>query len=323
MFVDLPSNILHFVLIQHDNIDTDDGGVEACFSDEKSVDLNMSEGFIGSISSPESSSQDEEESQSQKELRILNDYLEACGKHTVTRMSKTWEESSVRSRRRHLGEARETVLCVLKTLAPQSVGQLWNALTSDSEAEERKLMDALAECYLNASNWTVRRQILSIMSDKLKFKEIKEILPEVTQYRYTIARHHRILHGRGAPVPLKTQTRMKIDPSQLDHFLTFITSPHVIQDLPFGEKTTKLSTGEVLQIPNVIRTMIPSTLIRQYQEYCKETSFQSLSESTLRRILDVCPASTRKSLQGLDYFTADGKFAMVQSRPTIYHSSNK
>ena len=312
----LPTSV-YSLLICSLQRDTYDAVEECCISDEEHTDNpDTSIGFSGSMFISNDGSDVEEKFSSQMELRYLNDYLQACGKGTVTSMTKPWEESSDRSRRRHLNEARETVLSVLQTLAPHSVGQLWNTLKSsdledqDSEPStaDRKLVDALAECYLNATKWSTRRQILSIMSDKLQFKEIKKLLPEVTRYRFAVARQHRILHGRGAPVPTKVQTRMKIDPSQLDHFLNFITSPHVTQDLPFGEKTTKLTTGEVLQVPNVIRMMIPSTLIKQYQRFCQETFFKPLSESTLRRILDVCPASTRKSLQGLDYFTADGTF---------------
>lgn len=106
---------------------------------------------------------------------------------------------------------------------------------------------------------------------------------------------------------MEKKTRINIDLAKLDHFLAFITSPHVVQDVPFGEKMMKLTTGEVLYVPNIIRTMIPSTLTRQYISYCEETSFEPLSERTLFRILGVCSASVRTSLQGLDYFTADGK----------------
>jgi hypothetical protein len=40
--------------------------------------------------------------------------------------------------------------------------------------------------------------------------------------------------------------------------------------------------------------------------YCDESGFKPPSRSTLLRILAVCPASTRKSLQGLDYVTSAG-----------------
>ena len=48
---------------------------------------------------------------------------------------------------------------------------------------------------------------------------------------------HRAQHGRSAPVPSQRAPRIKIDLQQLDHFLGFITSPRLVQDLPFGEKS--------------------------------------------------------------------------------------
>ena len=117
---------------------------------------------------------------------------------------------------------------------------------------------------------------------------------------------HRLQFGRGVSVPIQPTSRIRIDPKQLDHFLSFITSPHLVQDLPFGQKHLTLSSGQVLEVPNVIRTLIPQRITKQYSQYCEETRFQPFSERTMLRILSECSASVRKSLQGLDYFAADG-----------------
>ena len=93
---------------------------------------------------------------------------------------------------------------------------------------------------------------------------------------------------------------------KLAHFLDFITSPHIIQDLPFGEKVVSLSTKEVIKIPNVVCSMIPERIVQQYQAYSKEENFTPLSRSTLLRVLQVCPASSRKSIQGIDYISSVG-----------------
>ena len=98
---------------------------------------------------------------------------------------------------------------------------------------------------------------------------------------------------------------MKVLPEKLDHFLTFITSPCVIQDLPFGEKTLKSSSNTEIKVPNVVRTLIPEQIVQQYLCYCDETGFAPMSRSTLCRILKVCSASVRKSLQGLDHVSAE------------------
>ena len=90
-------------------------------------------------------------------------------------------------------------------------------------------------------------------------------------------------------------------------FLSFIiTSPHVVQDLPFAQRYLYLSNGKVLETPNVIRSMIPQHIIDQYNQFCVETNFSPFSPFTMLRILSSCTATVRKSPQGLDYFAAEG-----------------
>ncbi|XP_032228454.1 uncharacterized protein LOC116611961 [Nematostella vectensis] len=108
------------------------------------------------------------------------------------------------------------------------------------------------------------------------------------------------------PVPQTKSPKMKVDESQLDRFLRFITSSHILQDLPFGQRHLCLSNGEILDVPNVIRGMIPQRIMDQYTEYCKEEEITPLSQSTMARILTACHATVRTSLHGLDYTSADG-----------------
>lgn len=107
-------------------------------------------------------------------------------------------------------------------------------------------------------------------------------------------------------MPSTSSPKMNVNPVQLDHFLTFITSPHVVQDLPYGQRHMKLTDGTVLETPNVIRSMIAQRIIDQYLQFSSETSFRPFSKSTMKRILSSCTATVRKSLQGLDYISADG-----------------
>ena len=59
-----------------------------------------------------------------------------------------------------------------------------------------------------------------------------------------------------------------------------------------------------MKTPNVIRTMIPERIVQQYQQYCCDTNFEPMSKRILQRVLAVCSSSVRKSLQGLDNFSA-------------------
>lgn len=208
-------------------------------------------------------------------------------------------------------KGKQIALAALEELAPQNSEMLLSAIQAErqksAEDMDSSFLEAMVECYENCGHWSSRRQMLSIIADKVRFATVQRWLPDLSRYRYNIARHHRFLHGRGTEVPQQKQKRIKVSPDKLDHFLAFITSAHIIQDLPFGEKTLRLSSGSEIKKPNVIRTSIPEQIIKQYQGYCAETEFSSpFSHSSLSRILNVCAASTRKSLQRLDYFSAEG-----------------
>lgn len=86
--------------------------------------------------------------------------------------------------------------------------------------------------------------------------------------------------------------------------------------MPFGERKIKLSSGEHIIVPDVIRNMIPSRIVSQYLAYCKETidddNFKPLGSASLLAILKKCGARMRKSLAGLDNFSCDGSTAFDQ-----------
>ena len=86
-----------------------------------------------------------------------------------------------------------------------------NLLTvnDNDERVDEVLMEALAECYRSASNWRTRRQILSIMADKVSYKALKWI-PNLTRYRFSEAGKHILIEGRGVALsPQSSQTRME------------------------------------------------------------------------------------------------------------------
>jgi hypothetical protein len=208
-------------------------------------------------------------------------------------------------------KAGRTIVSALEVITPGDAGSLWQAVKDSNVVDKAlgvqassKYLQALAESYENASN--AKRQILAVIADLVPFKEIQGYIPGLTSHRFEMARRHLIQHGCGVPLPPSRIHRIRIDEAQLDHFLTFITSPHVVQDLPFGQRYLNLSNGHVLETPNVIRSMIPSRICDQYRQYCEETQVKPFSISTMRRLLDACSATIRKSLQGLDYLSADG-----------------
>ncbi|CAF3157820.1 unnamed protein product, partial [Rotaria sp. Silwood2] len=176
----------------------------------------------------------------------------------------------------------------------------------------RLILTSLAEAYNAASHWTVRQQILSIMANDVTFSTILMFIPNLTEYRYYRARRYAKSTGKGVVVDDTRTPTIRYEDYQLEHFIEFIVSPHICTDLPFGQKELHLSTGETILIPLTIRNLAPQRIITQYYNYCKEyysNTFRPLGQSSLFSILNQCTASTRRSLQGLDSFSAEGSTA--------------
>ena len=107
------------------------------------------------------------------------------------------------------------------------------------------------------------------------------------------------------------RTNVRYRPIQVNHFIDFVLSPQVSTDLLFGEKTLRVSDGTELSVSDTIRSMNSTRIIQQYYEYCHQMCFDfaPLGSSSLNKVLDCCKASTRKALQGLNNFLADGMTA--------------
>ncbi|CAH3167009.1 unnamed protein product [Porites lobata] len=120
-------------------------------------------------------------------LEKMNQFLESKDVSPVRYpVSVPWSEASNRTRRRHVRKARQAVGAVLEEIAPRQSAHLWKTFVSfksleaqDSSSDtedgdvDQVLMVALAECYMNASTWQARRQILSIVADKLQFRTVR------------------------------------------------------------------------------------------------------------------------------------------------------
>ena len=176
-------------------------------------------------------------------------------------------------------KARQAVGAVLGEVAPHQSGQLWRTLTTyhslehkDSSCNEEDaevdvdevLMSALPDCYNSSNTWQVRPPIFSLVADKFTLRTIRRWIPDLTRNRLSTARDHALRYGRRVLPSAVVHTKMFVSQAQVDHFLDFITSPHVIQDLPFGQRSIKLSTKEVVTVPNVVRMIIPESIVKQH-----------------------------------------------------------
>ena len=96
-----------------------------------------------------------------------------------------------------------------------------------------------------------------------------------------------------------------------------------MQDVAYGDKIFKLENGQNFIIPLTIRLACHKKIIIDYNSMCKNENIKPLSNSTCYKILKNCPASFRKSMQGLDNVVADGLNSFDQMENLISKLSEK
>ena len=172
-------------------------------------------------------------------------------------------------------------------------------------------MRGITEAYDNAETSTARRTILSMIAPKVSFSILRLFIPGITHYRFVDARMYGRQVAAGSNFSSGPRVFQRFDEAQVQHFVDFITSGYVCTDMPFGEKLLKLTDGTILHVPDTIRNCDSSRIITQYYRYSNEnfSEFSVLGQSTLYKILKECKASSRKSIQGLNYFAANGSEA--------------
>ena len=215
-------------------------------------------------------------------------------------------------------------MAALSVISPGQEQKLWNAVRKEPTIHSEELptmrrksfdpsspiIDSLVKAYEQAVSWQTKRQILSIFANDFSRSELMTLIPSLSKWKIDQARQNASDIGKGREVPSEPIYRTRISPSQVQHFVDFISRPEMVQDVAFGTKTLKLDSGDSIIIPAVVRTMIPSRIIEQYQSYCAQNNFEPAGKRSLYRMIDVCAASMQKSLQGLDNTTAEGTEAI-------------
>ena len=206
--------------------------------------------------------------------------------HAVGRASATVPQHAMSisssTQRYYRKKAEEAVDTVLDATAPGNSSWLLKQVftkhqigrSASAASEEDSLVSRLVTLYNEPSSWYTQQQILSLFAGDYTKTELLKLVPGLTKFRIDEARRHAFQTKPGEIIEPPTITRSRLDPAKVDHFLDFIS-------------TLKLSNGEKINIPNVVRTVISSRLIQLYQTYCLESCFKPLGRSTLFNILKV------------------------------------
>ena len=281
---------------------------------------------FGSVfSAPSSSSQEDQNSiflpegeREKRNLDALNMALNIISEGKFGPLPRhidiQWDALSERTRNEYTEKAKDVVTLVLATIAPCQEKRLWQAIIQCHESHVTSEvirpvnigLEAILLAYKECDNRSTKTQILSIICNKYSQSQIQEFLPGISLRQIKNARKHAQEHGPGEPIVKEQIFRCRLDMEKVKEFVYFISRSTFLQDVAFGTKTLKLSSGESLPIPALVHTMTTTKIVHLYQQECKRENKAPLKERTCFRIMEVCSASKQKSLQGLDNTSTAG-----------------
>ena len=218
-----------------------------------------------------------------EKLGYFNGFLASLGLSEFSEGDrKSWLSYSNKAKHLYICRFRNILYEAIATVFPHDVDQIYKETTTANDTtansnQDQEQYEYLVESYKKADTWQQRRQVISVLAVAKPFKEVFKIIPDVTEHRYYAARFHAKNVRPVLPVPPGDPHRKKMDPNKLDAFLDFITSNHILRDLPYGEQRL-LSDGTVHHVPNVVRCMNSSDVIHQFKVYCTENSIEPLGK---------------------------------------------
>ena len=219
-----------------------------------------------------------------------------------------------------LSEASQTTRSHFLKVASNVIDQLCAIFSTENEnfknyllqtlGQKQAMFDHIKTLYTNTTNDFIKKQLLSSIATSFPNKKLL-MIEGVTRYKIRVAKSfRRKLENKFDIKPsCKPLTRRRISTIQIEDFLSYITDPSLYQNLSWGSKTIKINKTNVI-IPNIVRKMLNKQLITMYKQSCRGRNITPLGDTTLYKILKLCPASTQKSLTSLNDAATSGKKAI-------------
>ncbi|MES1923405.1 hypothetical protein MHBO_004971, partial [Bonamia ostreae] len=110
-------------------------------------------------------------------LESLNAFLTLCDVSPVKKLNNPLSKSSERTKKRYMDKAQQCFTAMIETIAPNEADVIWNSIINyqaERCAQPSEDSNMLKNIYLNAENWQFRRQVLSIIVERMFLEEAKK-----------------------------------------------------------------------------------------------------------------------------------------------------
>ncbi|GMR46931.1 hypothetical protein PMAYCL1PPCAC_17126 [Pristionchus mayeri] len=174
----------------------------------------------------------------------------------------------------------------------------WDGMASQSTSG---ILEQVNHLWMQETDARTRDIILSVVAGPMTFGQVLPFFPGLSNYMFTNAK--RIWASQEIPPEVLT-TRDGWATKNSLYFIHYLTSG--MTQMPFGTKSVKLSTGERIEISNMIRQQSKAETIRGFKQFMEEQDLSEFvySDSTMMRFLNAAPSTQRKAMQCVDSFKA-------------------
>ena len=207
-------------------------------------------------------------------------------------------------------------------IAPGQSGALMTRLHPIRTPEEDAELERFKKIYDNSDGYG-KITVLSVIDHSKYSKAYLVQKLGCSKYQVETARSLGVLQD-GIHKQINTPTtRLRLDRGKVEHFMDFLFSSGLLQDVSYGIKTIRFDSDEKCKVANAVLATKRSHAIAQYLQLCFDHNYSALHRSTLWKILRAIKPSQRKSLSELDDFAASAMngFAVLASLIPLEHSS--
>ena len=216
---------------------------------------------------------------------------------------------SVKTKENFVSKSNQAVKRMLEIIAPGQSETLREACLEKTELTSHgDILKCLQAPVTQNHSSNDRVQLASVLCAKDKgnkhiyahIVELRKLFSDMSKHHIEKARMHAA--GGQAGMPIEKYIKKSLTDAQVNHFLEFLQAS--------GTRTVKLTSGRKAILPNFVRTVHKSEIVRLYitpsEEEGYTTSNGRPSFQTKWNMLNNCPSNQHKSLSGLDNVAVEG-----------------
>lgn len=274
-------------------------------SDETNSDVDMDPDCVPSVPIID----ENERQKRRKKLDALSEILETDRiRYQIASNIQDMSDTSLKYFQRKYQEMQNSLMNKFCSfVAPGQEKEFMNFLNKKEEIaiETDTVIEHLLEAFKTCMTRKARQGVLMLVPKTLSKSKICDLFG-CSMYEIKTARTTLKLYGACGEEPKKERIYSRLSFHKARHFIDFLMTTGMLQEVAFGTTKLKFESGNKITISGTILNGIKENAVKQYIVHCAEINYERLGRSTLLNILDKMNPHIRKKLAGVDSFVVEG-----------------